>query len=111
MELSAAGYRCLMPLVQQPNHSFCAGCGAFVERAGLLARPDPWTRPDRTSHALLPRVGSAMAAAAVQPAALYDIELSQQLELPSDGLLRPALTQSLAFEKVREEHALCHTLR
>ena len=42
-----------------------------------------------------------MAAAAVQPAALFDIELSQQLELPSDGLLRPALTQSLEFNKVR----------
>ena len=40
-----------------------------------------------------------MAAAEVQPAALYDIELS----LPSDnGLLRPALTQSLEFDKVRD---------
>ena len=42
-----------------------------------------------------------MAAAAVQPAAMFDIELSQQLEVPADnGLLRPALTQSLEFDKI-----------
>ena len=47
-----------------------------------------------------------MANAAVQPAAMFDIELSQQLELPADnGLLRPALTQSLEFDKVRGERA------
>ena len=35
-------------------------------------------------------------------AAVFDLEASQRIELPlHNGLLRPALTQSLEFNKVR----------
>ena len=46
-------------------------------------------------------------AAPVPHAAVFDLESSQRIELPSDnGLLRPSLTQSLEFNKVRCERAL-----
>ena len=44
--------------------------------------------------------------------ALFDIQLAQRVELPSDnGLLRPALTQSLEFDKVRARPAASAELR
>jgi ABC-type multidrug transport system ATPase subunit len=46
-------------------------------------------------------------AAPVPRAAVFDLEASQRIELPTDnGLLRPALTQSLEFHKVRIGRAL-----
>ena len=102
------------PMTRAPSAGGAA-CGAWVERG--LALRQPWTRRDsravfssRSAQADAGIDAGCLACAMAAPvprAAVFDLEASQRIELPTDnGLLRPALTQSLEFHKVRIGRAL-----